>query len=1181
MRREPADAAVRAQAANDIHCNVFLDAGAGCGKTRALTDRYLRLLESGLDVHQIVAVTFTNKAARDMKARLRQRCEERGRVAHTPAEATLWRRRARELESAPISTIHAFCRSILSRHAIAAEIDPHFQLLDELQLRLLLKQSLRQTLLQRLDAEESTTALLVSELGLKDALEGVEKLVSTRDEWEGVLAKPPSAADLLAQWEQLHVQVQDERLQLLMRSSQWRQCIQMLQEHPADDPTHPLEVQRQECLQCVQEAAQATSYEAQVKPLQRMLAIGRTSAKKGGWNDDAVRTIVSKVIGELKNASGKIGKLLPDMLDPWDEDDEATSKAAALTSALLVEGGHALQAFTEAKLQEAKLDFDDLEILVRDLLRDNPRVRHDCHERYRHMLIDEFQDTNQLQKELLWLAAGAEPGQDPPPGRLFVVGDAKQSIYRFRDADVTVFDATREQFERSGAGCERLRLQVTFRAHPATAAVQNALFLSPVLMGPNTDDRAPYEAFYECLEAHRDCAADGAHCELLLVVDSGPPAAGKVQALREAEALALAEWIKQALETMQVYEQFGDQEVARRARPGDFALLFRAMRDVRLYERALRLHGIEYHISAGRGFFARQEVLDVLSLLSALENQRDEIALAGALRSPLFALSDETLYWLKPGRGELYKALQLAAEGQHTAQAQLKPGELDLIRYAWREISTLRELKNRLPLSALLGEIINRTGYTAALAGLFGGNQMVSNVRKLIELARGFEAGASYSLRDFVDYLHELRLNEERMAEAPVEEEEADCVKLMTIHAAKGLEWPVVIVPDLVRPPGVGASSGWRYHRRYGLVAAARSEDDERVWPALGKLLKELDAAEDEAERRRLLYVALTRCRDRLLLSSGMGGKANWLAWLLDTTKADFTKTTCAVPGIEVRAVQAEDLQAPQPRLRAAADETQMVSIDTLRRRVAPIALDLSTLRRFTVTGLSMYRHCPACYQLRFLQGLPEQRATGSLPQPESGLSALERGLLVHRTLEIIGSRGLQAAGEALTVALKVGRLAESDRARIMNMLEWYLHSDLYQQRVKPAQRLRSEMPIAFSLGDVLLEGKIDALAEHPDDQVVVLDYKTGFEQDESSRDEHRFQVGLYCAGLELLGKRVQMAAIVYLDTQTVVELIPAEMAAAYTGASEAIAGIRNGQFGRGEHSCCEDCRLGWVCSEV
>ena len=1171
MRREPADLAVRNRAAQAIDRNIFLDAGAGCGKTQALTARYLSLLRADVPVGDIVAVTFTNKAARDMKARLRRECEKEALAADDAETAAVWQRRARKLENAPISTIHAFCSSLLRRYALRAGLDPGFAVMDEVQHSLLLQQTLRRSLLDRLDADEASAALAVAALGLQGALAAVGKLVRSREERQAELDEPPTAEELLARWEAQREGIAEQRLNLLITTPAWVKHAATLRDCRGSDPNDKLESLRVDLLALIAGAADRTAgLLDRLACLQRIFKLGNVPSKGNGWNEGDMAA-VADACRQFKTASGNPAKGIKDVIGG---DSTDPTPAAELTAAVYLEAHHALNAFQDAKAAESVLDYEDLQIVARDLLTNNERVRRDCHERYRHVLVDEFQDTNALQRDLLWLVAGGTPTSPPPPGKLFVVGDAKQSIYRFRDADVTVFDEVREQFGAT-EGYQRERLQVTFRSHAPLVDLHNRLFADPRLMGPQHEGRAPYEAFYEPLAAHRDAPADDMCCDFVLARSE---TALNAEARREAEAKALAAWLRASLGKLRVYERIGegDEEQARPCELRDIALLFRSMTSVRLYERALRLAGLDYHTSSGRGFFSRQEVLDLTNLLAALENWRDEIALAGALRSPLFGLSDETLFWLKQGAPTLAQGLKLIADGEHQHQEEIGAEEAAHAAFAWRQFRELRRLKNRLPLSGLLSEIVQRTGYTAAIAGLYDGDQQMGNVRKLIEIAAGFEGSGNYSLRDFIDYLRDLVTTEERMAQAPVVEEQANCLKIMTVHAAKGLEWPIVIVPDLAHDSG-NRSGACRYHRSHGLIACPEVAG-ERPWPPLARLMAELDEAEELAERKRLLYVALTRCRDRLVLSSALGHRAGetWLEWLAAATGLDADSATCAMAGVNVHVIAADGLtQRPGPR--ATRGERPTVDVPQLLRRVQPQPISLAAVRRFTVTALSDYRRCPRHYYLRQIAGVADERGLGTGALAERSLPATERGDIIHRALELIGRDGLPEAEGALRQALGWRVVANADWQEMLARVQWYLRQEVYAARVAAADSLRSEVPVAFWHGEALIEGKIDAVAQ-AGGGLCAVDYKTGYETEGEADADHVFQLGLYGAGVRSLGREVAGAYIVYLDRGQIVPVTESEIAQADTDATTAIAAIRAEEFAAAQGPQCDRCGLKWAC---
>ena len=831
-------------------------------------------------------------------------------------------------------------------------------------------------------------------------------------------------------------------------------------------------------------------------------------------------------------------------------------------------------------------------------------------------MVDEFQDTNSIQKDILWpLAQGG--------AKLFVVGDAKQSIYRFRNADVTVFDTTRRE-TAAGAGAVD-ELTVNFRSSPAVVALFNELFRHPAMMGPDHPDRKLFEAAYSELSAHRAPCDEGEVNALEVCVIQAQKDADEAETddaesddvdtagMREAEAAWIAGRIGGLIAAG---HPVGDKRAGgwRPAQPGDFALLFHAMRDVGRYERALRDAGLPYYVVAGRGFYACQEVRDVVNCLATLENNLDEVALIGALRSPMLALSDETLFWLAQTPGPWWQRLQTAAADP---PAELGADECDKVTFAAETLAALRAAKNRAGLADLVNEIVAHTGLSAALAAQFGGEQKVSNLRKLADIAGEFEQSGHHSLREFIEYITTLQVREEREGQAPTEEEGGDSIKLMTVHAAKGLEWPIVFVPDLARQrPGDGGA--FRAHPALGLVACERDDEGKSAWPAMGAAIKAANEEEDLAERKRQFYVAVTRARDLLVLSAShkLTKDGAWskrhakcaMGWLNAGLQEALSQAPGEYPlvgeGWTGRLTIATPTGVPRPEPQAhgrasrplietlnLAAGTPVPGVDAaqserLLRRVAPIAPDFASRQRFTATELATYLQCPRRYRLQNLEGLPTQDPQlPALDGPEQ-LSAAERGTIVHHILRLVGTGGraalAQAVGDDLGLEVSMAVRARQAMPGITATVARFLDHPLYARLMTDAQRLRTEMTVAFRAEGAVLEGKIDALVEAGDGSAHILDYKTG-QPGGDEQPGYRFQVGLYCKAVEMaLGRAPASATIVYLTASGVElsELSPQQDGeAALRQALAAVSGIRAGQFERREEKCA-DCRLAWACDE-
>ncbi|MGC9318567.1 MAG: UvrD-helicase domain-containing protein, partial [Armatimonadota bacterium] len=645
----------------------------------------------------------------------------------------------------------------------------------------------------------------------------------------------------------------------------------------------------------------------------------------------------------------------------------------------------------------------------------------------------------------------------------------------------------------------------------------------------------------------------------------------------------------------------------------DFGILFAAMTDVGIYEYALRREGIPFYTVAGRGFYNRQEIRDCINLLSALENLSDELSLVGALRSPMFAISDDTLYWLTRPHLALMGAVRQAAHGEFEHQAHIAAEQRQRLERAVRVIDRLRDARDRLTLSELMERVAGDTGLASVHLTQFAGRQAAANIRKLADLARSFEAAGEYSLRRFVEYLQELVVSEEHEGLATVHEEASDVVRLLTVHKAKGLEWPIVIVPDLARVPR-GGSGDPLLDERLGPVPKMEAEDGETTWGAVGSLVRRRQQDQEIAERRRLLYVALTRARDHLILSASyelnrdgtLARNVDWLRWLTDAFGIDLqelsggrmvgedSQWSCL---LTVPEREAEDRPAGQgfpdraePEVLARAAEAASGGAADLPPLALPIEPGQTALCRFTVTELVHYRTCPRLYMLRHLLDLPERPGGGDWL---SSLSAADRGAVAHAAMEAIGRRGMEEGviEQALEVATFPhaisSRLAPAQRDRLREIIRWFVHDApvdgaegrIYQDWIAAADRLRGEVQFAVTVDGVLVEGTIDALAEHSDGHSCILDYKTGGAH-ERKLDEYRFQIGLYCAALQAAGRPTpEAAALVLLDQRRVERLDPAEQAdGARRELARIVRRVREGHFEPVEPCPVDQCALAYAC---
>ncbi len=779
--------------------DLLLDAGAGSGKTSVLVERFVRsVLEDGLDVGAILSITFTEKAAAEMRERIRRRLRELD--ADEAARAT---------DGAFISTIHGFCARVLRAHALAAGLDPAFAVLDAQ------------------DAER------LADAAFDDAL---EELARTN----------PAAIDLIAAYTAggLRAAIQSVYGELRSRGERRPRL-------PALGPAPDLK------------AARAEVEEAGAAALAELTAITDPGAK------------VLQAIARLERLADVIAAD-----DPWPGDvygvglpggngaalstdtclRYADALAAFRTAAehRRAERAHALldrllglfgERYARAKREVSGLDFEDLELECRELLRSDAALRERYRARFDRIMVDELQDTNQVQLELIEMIA---------TGNLFTVGDAQQSIYGFRHADVELFEQLGRRLATVGA---RATLDTNFRSRPEILAVINGVFEHEL-----GDSFRP-------LRPGRDDApdADGPPRVELLVADKGADwtMEGLGSPWRIAEARALAARIDRLL---------GDGTAAR-----DVVLLTRATTDLRVYERALEDRGIPTYVIGGRGYWAHPQVIDMVGYLDALANPRAEEALFTVLASPLVGISADALVVLAATARDRRRDPWSVLREPDGAFDALDLGDRDFLgRFAdWFAIE--REVAARAGLERLIDRVLDRTGYDLAVLAMPGGQRRLANIRKLMRLAREHDAAHGPDLRGFLEFVARRARGgfggagsgETRESEAPVEGEALDAVRLMTVHRAKGLEFDVVCVADLGRGPRwraelIRVGRDGRFGMRLAEPGTGKRESA-LDYKALGDERFEAEAHEE----RRLFYVAMTRARERLILS----GAAKLDAW--------------------------------------------------------------------------------------------------------------------------------------------------------------------------------------------------------------------------------------------------------------------------------------------------------------
>ncbi len=1103
----------QAAAAYEISKHVSVTAGPGSGKTTVLVERYLHILRTHKpNIDQIVAITFTNRAANEMRERLRSDLSEILRTANAK-DRPRWLDYKRTLDGAVITTIHGFCARMLREFPVEAGVDPQFVLLDEHRAAMLLESVVEEVLSKFISDghdEVSRLTLGVGRAKLADALGQVYREVRGQGLSFEELAQKTASSHAS---ETAH----EEALEDLDRA---------MKEFLALPRTTPAQKAKYDAI--VNEWSRFRSYVDKI-PEHETLAEFCQMVEALREHRPPRRPPFAEhldILDEIfwgRDLSGRIPRICFDLF--------ANRYALEMVNLL----GEIDLRLKEEKHKISALDFDDLEIRTLELL-NNPAVIVRASERYRFFLVDEFQDTNALQRQLLEKLTMSR-GRGP---NLFIVGDRKQSIYGFRGADVDVFrETTRALVE---AGGEAKPLLLNFRSQPPLIAFFNYLF-SRLFQPPEdvvhmSEDELAKLGYvkHEPSEAKREPRDSGPLVELLIATrpasDEESPAYVE---LRELDAAQIATRIVQL------------KEANPELKYSDIALLFRAMTQVHFYESAFRRFSIPYQTVLGRGFYEREEITDLIQLLRFLDNRTDELALAAVLRSPLCGISDNALFALRAGprvdEADQLKSLvgtrrMYSALREHREIAFISADEHALLDRASSLINRLVARRHHYTIEELLRFAVDQSEFMTVIAANFDGAQRLANVQRLFTLAARFEHSGNHLIRDFVRYVEEFEAIGARESEGQMDEA-ANAVKLMTIHQAKGLEFPVVVIPDLQRSKNIPEFS-FMLDRHHGLTLKVPDGRGGRVAGATFGEFEKRHSWREEFESMRLLYVAATRAEDLLIFTgaieevSKLGtGPDTWLKWIwnalgLEARTQDEVITLEGDAQIKL-SINLQPTVRPEHEVPVVVEDDPLIESDSLST-VFPLLTPVLAERtrgthRFSVTQLINYQRCARQYYFDRVLQLPsaDEMAVwnnAEAPEPPANLTATLKGAVIHRFCERYSP--VQSAEECLKQSFEevvrlrqselADRLVEIDEeqaiAALLPLANNYLASEVFArvEQARTASEHTSEQPtgepglwseMSFRLRRPLglVSGAIDKLLvtknENDEFEVEIIDFKT------------------------------------------------------------------------------------------
>ncbi|MFA7254515.1 MAG: UvrD-helicase domain-containing protein [Candidatus Omnitrophota bacterium] len=1079
--------------------NMLVSAGAGTGKTRVLVERILHLLRTQkATLTELLVLTFTEKAANEIKARLSSRFRE-------------WEleRPRRDLEKAAISTFHSFASRLLKEHPIEAGVDPDFRVIETEQSGLLKDEAMNETI-AKLYEEKSEAFEFLPVYGEQVAREGIFK-VFTAARHEG-----KSLREFFLENEKKEQEVSSKREKEL--ASEAQALIIKLEEIDGK----AWERFRKNAPWDWETFRDFKEWSALYK-----------GKRKAGWKE--WRALLEDL------AALRLGPLVA----PWKKKFEQIALAFEAV-------------YTAKKKENGFLDFDDLQMKAVGLFRGEKPALQKLRERYQRefkfILVDEFQDTNFLQMEFVELLSSGS--------NLFMVGDYKQSIYGFRGAEPGIFLA-KEKLYGDGTEGERISLAESFRSEPPVLDFVNGFFKTLW-----NEDHFPFEALLAHPAAKEGNAFEDSAVEVL------------VTELKEKEDMRCARLREARMIAARICELHEKEKIPY----GDIAVLFQAMTLSGIYEDAFKSAGVPYFIVAGRGFYEQPEIQDMMSFLSHLERPLADIPLAATLRSPLFHITDDTLFWLsrhakaKNENAPLFHAVKSFKLIQEISQEQKTRLEAFL-----KLTRALGELKERVPLSELIDTMLEGTGYELSVLMDPKGVRRYANLKKLIAMVREYETYERMSLVSFLNILKRLKAQEVRESEAQIVlETSVEAVRMMSVHAAKGLEFPVVFVADMGHGGARSDSKAVIAHAADGYALQVPDETEHEMQrPYFFQWVDEEIAKRDNEEWKRLFYVAVTRAKSRLFLSGVHKKKkeekehfrdmASWMDWAMAICDDGVSKLRERAGGSEFPACEGLSVKmtcdaegptvsgkGPKENFR----ERMEAGIKSIKwndgfpenpevqapNPAPPRSIDLP------VSAYVLFQKSPEefwrTYQIGWSLGEREWAGEETIFH-EDDFSAADFGTAMHGFFEHLdfGKPERFLEPEALErIFGRFGKEAVSDARKIIRE---FMGQPVFQQ-LKKAKQIKREIDFVLNERRGLIHGKIDILFEDEKGQWHILDYKTAAGDEAAARKSaYDLQLEIYALAADrILKLPVRSAIIYYLKNQKAVAIpIPINRSAAEIGA--------------------------------
>ncbi len=1109
----PADSEERRIITQELDRTLFVEASAGTGKTTGLVQRIVNLALIGkTTLDRIAAITFTELAAAELRDRVRQELE---RAATSPSIPEEQRRAAAkgvsDLDQANIRTLHSFAGQLLHERPLEAGLPPGFDTSDEIAAGLAFDQEWEEWLDRALSPDAPFTNELALLLTQGITLEHLKGLA--REFHENYADLNYAALKGFAQAE-VTPAAGSAGMALEQR---WPEAerLQQLSQIGAGDALYDHVSVRGVTVRALQDTTPGDlDYHRQ---LARLLNLRTNRGRQSDWNADP--TTGDNGCKVLKDLLAELHQVVAAELE------EAKRHALGV---LAVELERFALNYAQRRKREGRAEFHDLLVWARDLLRDDLAVRDHFRRRFSHLLIDESQDTDPIQAEIAMflaesttdnMAANGRPNawEDivPETGKLFVVGDAKQSIYRFRRADVE--QMVRLQHRLQAGGGSAVNLVQNFRSHEPLVNWVNHLFAR--WMDGETDggQPAPGQANYVPM-AHRWMVEADSPVGPRVWALANEEQSGNIGAVRQQEAADIASLLSQVVEEgwlkldQTATEAAGGTAVYSPVRFSDICILIRARTSLPELERALDAANIPYHLESASLVFESQEVRDLLNCLRAIDNPADRMAIVAALRSPAFGCSDIDLLRHHEAGGQFDYLTDTGVGGDPVVIESLETLKQFHLRRMWERPATLIErfVRDRMLLEAA-------TQHTRM-------REQWRRYRFMVDRAAQYAESGGKSLRSFLGWIEDQMVGRVRVTEAPAPETDEESVRVMTMHSAKGLEFPVAILTGLNSTPRNPAPASL-YDRQTGQVEVSLGSGNNRIATEGYQDLADRERQMAEAENVRLLYVAATRARDHLVLSLRRGERGTTQAHAMAEFMEDrpelwepiTLRGSAPPPGWE------EEEEGRTPAIAAGPDQS-VAARDAWQSRRQQLIAGAGKPQFTSATALGLLER-------EERERKDEQENEQDVEPWRRGRAGTQVGRAVHAVLQSIDlatGEGLEerARGQAAAEGIP---LRENQVARLARVA---VESDIVRRAVQSG-RLWREVPVAASVAGGFLHGFIDLLFEEPEGFVIV-DYKTdSVSQQEAGQavEKYRLQGGAYAYAIsKATGKPVKEVRFLYLQ---------------------------------------------------